>query len=215
MKLNDWACMKTMLFLLKREGEIIPKITGINFEKRNPNSIPIQYITHCPECNTLLVREEGEANHYCPNELGCPPQIIGKIQHFTHRKACDIQSLGDETIATLYREGILTNIADLYDLKAEQIMGLERMGEKSAENIIEGIIQSKVVPFDKVLFGLGIRYVGATVAQKLAAAYKNIDALANANMESLEKVDEIGTRIAQFCGGIFFRPVESSYDPTA
>jgi len=192
---------------VEKGGEIIPKITGINFEKRNPNSIPIQYITHCPECNTLLVREEGEANHYCPNELGCPPQIIGKIQHFTHRKACDIQSLGDETIATLYREGILTNIADLYDLKAEQIMGLERMGEKSAENIIEGIIQSKVVPFDKVLFGLGIRYVGATVAQKLAAAYKNIDALANANMESLEKVDEIGTRIAQSVVEYFSDPL--------
>lgn len=198
---------KNDVVFVEKGGEIIPKITGINFEKRNPNSIPIQYITHCPECNTLLVREEGEANHYCPNELGCPPQIIGKIQHFTHRKACDIQSLGDETIATLYREGILTNIADLYDLKAEQIMGLERMGEKSAENIIEGIFQSKVVPFDKVLFGLGIRYVGATVAQKLAAAYKNIDALANANIESLEKVDEIGTRIAQSVVEYFSDPL--------
>lgn len=197
---------KDVVFV-EKGGEIIPKITGINFEKRDPNSKPIEYITHCPECNTALVREEGEANHYCPNELGCPPQIIGKIQHFTHRKACDIQSLGDETIATLYKEGMLTNIADLYDLKPDQIMGLERMGEKSAENIIDGIGKSKEVPFEKVLFGLGIRYVGATVAQKLAAAYKNIDALATAPIESLEKVDEIGTRIAQSVVDYFLDPL--------
>jgi len=182
---------------VEKGGEIIPKITGINFEKRATGSLPVKYISHCPECETKLVREEGEANHYCPNETGCPPQIIGKVQHYTHRKACDIQSLGDETIATLFHEGMVKNIADLYDLKAEQILNLERMGEKSAHNMIDGITQSKQVPFEKVLFGLGIRYVGATVAQKLAGAFKNIENLAQASLEELENVDEIGTRIAE------------------
>lgn len=182
---------------VEKGGEIIPKITGVNLEKRIPGSIPYQYITHCPECQTELAREESEVNHYCPNENGCPTQIIGRIQHYTGRKACDIQSLGDETIATLYREGLLNNIADLYDLKEEQISNLERMGEKSAKNILSGIEQSKKIPFYRVLFGMGIRHVGATVAQKLSSAFKNIDALSQATIEEMEAVDEIGIVIAE------------------
>ena len=182
---------------VEKGGEIIPKIVGVDFEKRDPDSAPTTYIDTCPECETPLVRQEGEAQHYCPNDMGCPPQIIGRIQHFISRKAMDIEGLGGETVALLVNEGLIKNYADLYTLKKEQILPLERMAEKSADNLIKGIEASKQVPFERVLFGLGIRYVGETVARKLAKQFKNIDALAAATEETLIAVDEIGNRIAQ------------------
>lgn len=182
---------------VEKGGEIIPKIIGVDFTQRDPNSSPTQYITECPECNTPLVRAEGEAQHYCPNTAGCPPQIIGRIQHFISRKAMDIEGLGGETVALLVNNGLINNYADLYLLKEEQIIPLERMAQKSAENIINGVEASKQIPFERVLFGLGIRYVGETVAKKLANHYKTIDALKNATQEELITVDEIGERIAQ------------------
>ncbi|MEE3147246.1 MAG: NAD-dependent DNA ligase LigA, partial [Bacteroidota bacterium] len=177
---------------VEKGGEIIPKIVGVDFEKRDPDSAPTTYIDTCPECETPLVRQEGEAQHYCPNDMGCPPQIIGRIQHFISRKAMDREGLGGETVALLVREGLIKNYADLYTLKKEQILPLERMAEKSADNLIKGIEASKQVPFERVLFGLGIRYVGETVARKLAKQFKNIDALAAATEETLIAVDEIG-----------------------
>ncbi len=182
---------------VEKGGEIIPKIVGVDFERRDPQSEPTVYITHCPECDTELIREPGEAQHYCPNDLGCPPQIIGRIQHFISRKAMDIEGLGGETVALLVKEGLIANYADLYDLKKDQILPLERMAEKSADNLIKGIEASKQVPFERVLFALGIRYVGETVARKLAKEFKNIDALAEASEERLVAVDEIGGRIAE------------------
>jgi DNA ligase (NAD+) len=182
---------------VEKGGEIIPKIIGVNFEFRDPNSTATEYITECPECGTQLVRAEGEAQHYCPNFEGCPPQIIGRIQHFISRKAMDIEGLGGETVALLVNNGLINNYADLYLLKEEQIIPLERMAQKSAENMIKGIEASKEIPFERVLFGLGIRYVGETVAKKLSKHYKTIDVLKNASEEELVTVDEIGERIAQ------------------
>ena len=182
---------------VEKGGEIIPKIIAVDLAARNPNAEPTKYITNCPECNTELVRIEGEANHYCPNFYGCPPQIIGRIQHFISRKAMDIEGLGGETVALLFNAGLVSNYADLYELKKEQIIPLERMAEKSAENLVKGVEDSKNVPFERVLYALGIRYVGETVAKKLAKHYKNIDAIANANMLELVLVDEIGEKIAQ------------------
>ncbi len=182
---------------VEKGGEIIPKIIGVDFTQRDPNSSPTKYITECPECGTPLVRAEGEAQHYCPNAEGCPPQIIGRIQHFISRKAMDIEGLGGETVTLLVNNGLINNYADLYLLKEEQIIPLERMAQKSAENIINGIEASKKIPFERVLFGLGIRYVGETVAKKLANHYKTIDALKNTSEEELTTVDEIGERIAQ------------------
>lgn len=182
---------------VEKGGEIIPKIIGVDFTQRDPNSLPTNYITECPECGTPLVRNEGEAQHYCPNTEGCPPQIIGRIQHFISRKAMDIEGLGGETVALLVNNGLINNYADLYLLKEEQIIPLERMAQKSAENMIKGIEASKAIPFERVLFALGIRYVGETVAKKLAKHYKTIDALRNASEEELTTVDEIGERIAQ------------------
>lgn len=182
---------------VEKGGEIIPKIIGVDFAKRNPKSKPTEYITNCPECDTPLVRNEGEAQHYCPNFNGCPPQIIGRIQHFISRKAMDIEGLGGETVALLVNEGLIGNYADLYELKKEQILPLERMAEKSAENLITGIENSKQITFDRVLFALGIRYVGETVARKLAKHFKSIDNLMAASQEELEAIDEIGTRIAE------------------
>lgn len=182
---------------VEKGGEIIPKIVGIDFEKRSPNAVPVQYIDTCPECHSPLERKEGEAQHYCPNYYGCPPQIIGRIQHYISRKAMDIEGLGGETVALLYNAGLIKDYADLYELKKEQIIPLERMAEKSAENLINGIEKSKEVPFERVLYALGIRYVGETVAKKLAKHYKNIDTLANATLMDLVLVDEIGERIAQ------------------
>ncbi|WP_272985228.1 NAD-dependent DNA ligase LigA [Leeuwenhoekiella blandensis] len=182
---------------VEKGGEIIPKIVGVDFEQRDPDSTATEYISECPECGTTLVRQEGEAQHYCPNDMGCPPQIIGRIQHFISRKAMDIEGLGGETVALLVNEGLIKNYADLYTLKKEQILPLERMAEKSADNLIKGIEASKQIPFERVLFGLGIRYVGETVARKLAKQFKTIDALAEASEETLVAVDEIGARIAQ------------------
>ena len=181
---------------VEKGGEIIPKITGVELSKRAENSIVHPYITECPECHTPIVRKEGEAQHYCPNEALCPPQVIGKIQHFIHRKALDINGLGDETVGLLYENGLLKNIGDLYDLKYEDILKLDRMADKSARNLIEGIEASKKIPYQRVLFGLGIRYVGETVAKKLAAKFKTIEALMTATYEELMLVDEIGERIA-------------------
>jgi DNA ligase (NAD+) len=180
---------------VEKGGEIIPKIIAV--AKRGNQAEPTKYITHCPECQTELVRSEGEANHFCPNFYGCPPQIIGRIQHFITRKAMDIDGLGGETVALLFNAGLVTNYADLYELKKEQIIPLERMAEKSAENLINGIEKSKTIPFERVLYALGIRYVGETVAKKLAKHYKSIDAIANASMMDLILVDEIGEKIAQ------------------
>lgn len=180
---------------VEKGGEIIPKIIAV--AERGNETEPTHYITHCPECQTTLERKEGEANHYCPNFYGCPPQIIGRIQHYITRKAMDIEGLGGETVALLYNNGLVKNYADLYDLKIEQILPLERMAQKSAENLINGIEKSKEVPFERVLYALGIRYVGETVAKKLAKHYKNIDAIATASLMDLILVDEIGDKIAQ------------------
>lgn len=182
---------------VEKGGEIIPKIVGVDLAQRNENSVSVHYIENCPECNSVLERKEGEAQHYCPNFYGCPPQIIGRIQHYITRKAMDIEGLGGETVALLYNAGLVKDYADLYELKKEQIIPLERMAEKSAENLINGIEKSKEVPFERVLYALGIRYVGETVAKKLAKHYKSIDALANATLFDLILVDEIGERIAQ------------------
>ena len=181
---------------VEKGGEIIPKIVGVDFTKRDPDSDSTQYATHCPECNTELVRNEGEAQHYCPNTNGCPPQIIGRIQHYISRKAMDIEGLGGETVALLVNAGLIENYADLYTLKKEDVLPLERMAEKSADNLIAGIEKSKEITFERVLFALGIRYVGETVAKKLAKHFKNIDTLAAATEEELVNVDEIGERIA-------------------
>jgi DNA ligase (NAD+) len=182
---------------VEKGGEIIPKIIAVDLSKRPENTEPTKYITHCPECNTALVRTEGEANHYCPNFYGCPPQIIGRIQHFISRKAMDIEGLGGETVALLFNNGLVHNYADLYELKVEQILPLERMAQKSAENLVNGVADSKNIPFERVLFALGIRFVGETVAKKLAKHYKSIDALSQATLMDLILVDEIGERIAQ------------------
>nr|WP_315006690.1 NAD-dependent DNA ligase LigA [uncultured Capnocytophaga sp.] len=182
---------------VEKGGEIIPKITGVKLELRSSQATPITFITHCPECNTPLVRNEGEAQHYCPNAYGCPPQITGRIQHFISRKAMDIEGLGSETVELMFRAGLIHNYADLYELKAEQIQDLERMGTRSAQNIIKGIEKSKEVPFERVLFALGIRMVGETVAKKLAKTYKSLQALRTTSYEALIQIDEIGDRIAQ------------------
>jgi len=182
---------------VEKGGEIIPKIVGVDFSKRPEESQPTVYIKHCPECGTELIRPEGEAKHYCPNDSGCPPQVVGRIQHYISRKAMDIEGLGGETVALLVKEGLITNYADLYELTVDQVIPLERMAEKSAENLVNGIEASKQIPFERVLFALGIRYVGETVAKKLAKHYKSIDALMFASMLDLISVDEIGERIAE------------------
>jgi DNA ligase (NAD+) len=182
---------------VEKGGEIIPKIVGVALKERDLFSVPIQYITHCPECDSALVRNEGEAQHYCLNERFCPPQIKGKIEHFISRKAMNIDGVGTETIDQFFRAGLLTTIADLYFLTEQDILPLDRMAEKSARKAITGIRNSKNVPFERVLFGLGIRYVGVTVAKKLAYHYQNLDNLQKADFDDLIKVDEIGDRIAQ------------------
>ncbi|QQU04163.1 NAD-dependent DNA ligase LigA [Myroides odoratus] len=182
---------------VEKGGEIIPKIVGVNTVVRPSDSQPTVYITTCPECDTPLKRNRGEAQHYCPNVYGCPPQIAGRIQHFISRKAMDIEGLGEETVVLLYNNGLIKDYADLYELKKEDVLPLERMAEKSADNLINGIEASKSIPFERVLYALGIRYVGETVAKKLANHYKSIDALAVAPMLEMITVDEIGERIAQ------------------
>lgn len=183
---------------VEKGGEIIPKIVGVvDPSKRDIFSVPVEYVSNCPECNTPLVRKEGEAQHYCPNYNGCAPQIIGRIQHYISRKALDIEGLGGETVALLFKNGLVKSYADLYTLKKENVLPLERMADKSADNLISGIKKSVDIPFERVLFGLGIRYVGETVAKKLAQHYKTIDNLANASLEDLILVDEIGSKIAE------------------
>jgi DNA ligase (NAD+) len=195
---------------VEKGGEIIPKIIAVDLSKRPENSEPTKYITHCPECHTELVRSEGEANHYCPNFYGCPPQIIGRIQHYISRKAMDIEGLGGETVALLFNNGLVHNYADLYELTVKQILPLERMAQKSAENLVNGVENSKKVPFENVLFALGIRFVGETVAKKIAKHYKNIDALQQASLMDLIQVDEIGERIAQSVIEFFENPENRS-----
>jgi DNA ligase (NAD+) len=182
---------------VEKGGEIIPKIIAVDLTQRPSNSAITKYITECPECQTQLVRTEGEANHYCPNFYGCPPQIIGRIQHYISRKAMDIEGLGGETVALLFNHGLVQNYADLYELTIEQILPLERMAQKSAENLVNGVQKSVSIPFERVLYALGIRFVGETVAKKLAKHYKNIDALRHATLMDLILVDEIGEKIAQ------------------
>ena len=191
---------------VEKGGEIIPKVTGVDFSQRLPDSKPVEFPRTCPACGTPLVREEGEAIYYCPNEDGCPPQIKGKIEHFISRKAMNIEGLGEETIDLLFRKGLVNNITDLYDLKPEQLSPLERLGEKSALNIIAGIEKSKQVPFERVLYALGIRYVGETVAKTLARRFKSIDNLAEASLEELTATDEIGDKIAESIIAYFNNP---------
>jgi DNA ligase (NAD+) len=182
---------------IEKGGEIIPKITSVESSKRSADAKKVHYITHCPDCETELVRMAGEADHYCPNNDGCPTQIIGRIQHFISRKAMNVYGLGNETIELLYHQGLLMSYADLYTLTHDQLIPLERMADKSVQNILDAIDQSKTVPFERVLFGLGIRYVGQTVAKKLALSFGSMDALAKANLDTLTQVDEIGIRIAE------------------
>jgi len=182
---------------VEKGGEIIPKIIAVDLAKRPKNSAPTIYAVNCPQCHTMLVRTAGDAKHYCPNEFGCAPQITGRIQHYISRKAMDIDGLGGETVDLLRKEGLIQNYADLYDLKVAQVIPLERMAEKSAQNMISGIEKSKEIPFEKVLFALGIRFVGETVAKKLAKYFKSIDNIMTATFEELIKADEIGDRIAQ------------------
>lgn len=182
---------------VEKGGEIIPKITGVDSTSRGSIENKVEFITHCPECHSELERIDGEAQHYCVNQSGCPPQQIGKIQHFISRKAMDIEGLGGETVGLLYHEGILSNLSDLYRLEKKQLLPLERMAEKSVNNLLEGIEKSKEKPFSKVLFGLGIRFVGETVAKRLANSFGSIDALQNATLEDLIAEDDIGERIAQ------------------
>ncbi len=184
------------MVFVEKGGEIIPKIIGVDLSKRSADSKPTIYITHCPECNTELKRDEGEANHFCPNENECPPQVIGKMEHFVSRKAMNIDSLGGETIVQLFKAGLVKNIADLYDLKKEQLLPLERMAEKSANNLIEGLEASKQVPFERVLYAIGIRHVGETTAKKIAKKVKTLDVLINSTKEELLAIDEVGEIIA-------------------
>lgn len=181
---------------IEKGGEIIPKITGVNLKKRLPLALPVQFPEVCPECGTPLKKDPGEARHYCPNEEECPPQIKGKLEHFISRRAMNIEGLGEETISLLYREGLVSNPADLYDLKTHQLASLERLAEKSAQNIIESIDASRQVPFERVLFALGIRHVGETVARKIASYFDTMDQLIQANIEELLQVDEVGEKIA-------------------
>lgn len=182
---------------VEKGGEIIPKIVGVNKEKRTIFSTPIQYITHCPECGSQLEKIDDQAIHFCPNEWECPPQVMGKMIHFVSRKAMNIESIGQETIAQMYKVGLIKNIADIYDLSIEKLLPLDRMAMKSAQNIMQGIEKSKEIPFEKVLFGIGIKHVGETVAKKLVKNFETIEALASASVEELCAVEDIGVKIAE------------------
>lgn len=188
---------------VEKGGEIIPKIIGVDFTKRKADSEKTVYITHCPECGAELKRNAGEANHFCPNDMECPPQVKGRMEHYVGRKAMNIDSLGAETIDQLYKAGLVRNSADLYDLKKEQLLGLERMAEKSAQNLVDGIEASKQVPFERVLYAIGIRHVGETTAKKIAKKVKSLDVLINATKEELLSIDEVGEIIAESIS-IFF-----------
>lgn len=193
---------------VEKGGEIIPKIINVNLEKRLPDAVRVIYPTVCPECGTPLIRQVGEVAFYCPNDEACPPQIVGKIQHFIGRKAMDIDGLGDETIETFYRHGLIRHISDLYTLheRSADLKNIDRFGERSIENMLKGIESSKQMPFERVLFGLGIRYVGATVARKLAYGTKTMEKLAAATVEELSAIDEIGQRIAESIVEYFSKP---------
>jgi len=208
--IQQWALHENDWLYVEKGGEIIPKIVGVELSKRLPASQMITFITHCPYCNTLLVRKEGEAAIYCPNEWGCPPQLKGKLEHFISRKAMNIDSLGEGKIEMLFDNGLVKSSADFYTLKPENLLGLEKritgedhaermvsFREKTVENMLTGIEQSKKVPFERVLFALGIRFVGETTAKKLARYFKNIDALANASKEELKAVDDVGEQVAE------------------
>ncbi|HPI68133.1 MAG TPA: NAD-dependent DNA ligase LigA [Bacteroidales bacterium] len=184
------------MVMVEKGGEIIPKITGVDHSARNENSKPVEFINRCPECGTTLVKNEGEANHFCPNYLHCPPQIKGRIEHFIGRKAMDIDGLGEETVDLLFNNNLISNYADLYNLKASQLEGLERLGEKSAANIIKSIDLSRKTPYHRVLFALGIRHVGETVAKTIAGAFRSIDDLIEADEEQLTNIPDIGPKIA-------------------
>ena len=192
---------------VEKGGEIIPKITGVDTDARDESlGEKVRFISRCPECGTPLVRYEGEAAHYCPNETACPPQIKGKIEHFISRRAMNIDGLGPETVDLFYQQGLIRDVSDLYKLRVEDIRGLDRMGLKTAENIIKSIDASRGVPFERVLFALGIRFVGETVAKKLARSFTDIDSLRWADMKSLIEVDEIGEKIAQSIVTYFANP---------
>jgi DNA ligase (NAD+) len=188
-RINDWV-------YVEKAGEIIPQIISVNVQKRSPESKPVTFINHCPECNTPLIRNEGEAAYYCPNENGCAPQITGKIEHFISRAAMNINA-GEATAELLFRNGLVHKVTDLYLLNKEQLSSLERFGSRSADNLLKSIEESKKAPFHRLLYALGIRYVGETVAKKLATHFKSIDHLMNASVEELTEVEEIGERIAQ------------------
>ncbi len=192
---------------VEKGGEIIPKITGVDTEARDASlGEKVSFITRCPECGTPLVRYEGEAAHYCPNETACPPQIKGKIEHFISRRAMNIDGLGPETVDLFYQQGLIRDVSGLFSLRVDDIQGLERMGRKTAENIVNGIAASRAVPFERVLFALGIRFVGETVAKKLARAFGSIDALRWADMQALTAIDDVGERIAQSIIAYFANP---------
>lgn len=191
---------------VEKGGEIIPKVTGVDLAKRAKGLKPVHYITHCPECNSTLVRQEDEANHYCPNEKGCPPQIKGRIEHFIQRKAMDIDSLGEQTIKQLYDLGLVKTPADLYDLTKEDLLKLDKVKDKSAQNMLDGIQASKAAPFEAVLFAIGIRYVGKTVAEKIARHFKSMDNLQKATYEELLAAPEVGEKIAQSVSAFFKNP---------
>jgi DNA ligase (NAD+) len=193
---------------VEKGGEIIPKIINVNLDKRVAGAPKVLYLTHCPECGSQLIRKEGEVAFYCPNDEGCPPQIVGRIQHFISRKAMNIDGLGDETIEAFYKRGLVRHISDLYTLKdkSNELKLIDRFGDRSIENMLNGIEKSKEMPFEKVLFGLGIRYVGETVARKLAYGAKNIDVLINATLDELIVIEEIGGKIAQSILEYFSKP---------
>lgn len=198
-------CIGDYVFV-EKGGEIIPKVTGVDSSRHDKHLKPVQYITHCPECGTALIREEGEASHYCPNSTGCPPQIKGRIEHFIQRKAMDIDSLGEQTIRQLYELKLVKTPADLYDLTKEDLMKLDKVKDKSAQNMLDGINLSKQAAFESVLFGIGIRFVGKTVAEKLARYFKNIDAIRQATYEQLLEAPEVGEKIAASVHQFFQNP---------
>lgn len=198
-RIGDWV-------FVEKGGEIIPKIIGVDTAKRNPDSLPVQFPTHCPQCGTTLVKPEGEARHFCPNRTGCPPQIKGRIVHFISRKALNIDGFGEETVARLYEKKLINNPADLYNLTFQDLLTLEGFAEKSAENALASIEKSKSVPFDRVLYGIGIRYVGETTAKQLARHFVTIEALGNASKDKLMEVEDVGERIADSIVSFFSNP---------